>query len=613
MLDDIRQALSDRYAIERELGKGGMGTVLLARDLALQRPVAIKVLPPEMAARPELRERFLRETQTAAGFSHPNIVSVHAVEERGTLLCFVMAYVEGETLTQRVRRTGPLGPADAVRLLQEVAWALSYAHGRGVVHRDIKPDNILLERATGRALVTDFGIARTTTPSGLTQVGEVVGTPQFMSPEQAAGEPLDGRSDLYSLGIVAFFAVTGRLPFEADSTQALLAMQLTKAPPAIMALRPDLPAPLAGAIDRLLAKQPGDRFPSGEALADALGALRLAQPEVAPAIRVYRERVNQSMRAVLILSFLLIAVFPHGAELDRLVFTVMVCAFMLGFFIQVMARTRYLLRQGFTYADVRAGFLAIAAESDATRAQIRAVPAEYKRWRQVFFSGIAMGVLGASTFYNAMTHRIPRPGGGYMVSRPGLITIIASVVLMALSFVAVATSPLRRSPFELLDTKVFGGAPGRWLFRLAAWRMPASEVGASVVSSGAHTARGPLTAFEELPPASKKALAGVKGRIEKIEAEVEALGSREGELARALREAETVSVSGLAEGEDPTRTAILDELAQTRKQVAERRQTLIRGLEHIRLQLLRVRTGLANADEVISQVASVERSAGPDG
>ncbi len=612
MLDDIREALSDRYAIERELGKGGMGTVLLARDLALQRPVAIKVLPPEMAARPELRERFLRETQTAAGFSHPNIVSVHAVEERGTLLCFVMAFVEGETLTQRVRRTGPLGPADAVRLLQEVAWALSYAHGRGVVHRDIKPDNILLERATGRALVTDFGIARTTTPSGLTQVGEVVGTPQFMSPEQAAGEALDGRSDLYSLGIVAFFAVTGKLPFEADSTQALLAMQLTKAPAAIASLRPDLPPPLSSAIDRLLAKQPADRFASGEALADALGTLRLAQPEVAPAIRVYRERANQTVRAIVVISVMLVVVWPENTDnADRMILTIFLLAFMLGFVLQIYRRTRYLLRQGFSYADVKTGSLAMVAEGEAARAQIRAVSAELKLWTRLMRGAYVSCLIGVFNLYYATTHmRTPRLQGGYHVSRPGFITISASMALLALAFVTIITSPLRRSPIERLEASLWNGPFGRWLFRLAAWRMPASEVGASVVSSGAHTARGPLTAFEELPPVSKKALAGVKGRIEKLEAEVEALGSREGELARALREAETVSVSGLAEGEDPTRTAILDELAQTRKQVAERRQNLIRGLEHIRLQLLRVRTGLAKADEVTSQVASVERSLG---
>ncbi|HSE46370.1 MAG TPA: serine/threonine-protein kinase, partial [Gemmatimonadales bacterium] len=221
ILLEVEAALAGRYSVERELGRGGMATVYLARDIRLDRLVAIKVLLPELAVRPELRERFLRETRTAASFSHPNIVPVHAVEETPTLLFFVMGFVDGETLTQVVRRHGPLTATAAARLIQEVAWALSYAHGRGVVHRDVKPDNILLERSTGRAMVTDFGIARSFAASGLTQVGEVVGTPHFMSPEQAAGDQLDGRSDLYSLGVASFFAVTGRLPFDGESAQAI--------------------------------------------------------------------------------------------------------------------------------------------------------------------------------------------------------------------------------------------------------------------------------------------------------------------------------------------------------------------------------------------------------
>ena len=169
ILLEVQTALAGRYSVERELGRGGMAhESYLARDIRLDRLVAIKVLLPELAVRPELRERFLRETRTAASFSHPNIVPVHAVEETPTLLFFVMGFVDGETLTQIVRRHGPLTATAAARLIQEVAWALSYAHGRGVVHRDVKPDNILLERATGRAMVTDFGIARSFAASGLT-------------------------------------------------------------------------------------------------------------------------------------------------------------------------------------------------------------------------------------------------------------------------------------------------------------------------------------------------------------------------------------------------------------------------------------------------------------
>jgi serine/threonine protein kinase len=180
-MTDIERALDGRYRIERELGRGGMGAVYLARDLRLDRSVALKVLPPEFAANSALRERFLRETRTAASFSHPNIVPVHSVEEHDGVLAFAMGFVEGESVAERVKRQGALDPRSVARIMTDVGYALAYAHGRGVVHRDIKPDNIMIERATGRALLMDFGISRTIAApvdsAGLTRVGEVVGTP----------------------------------------------------------------------------------------------------------------------------------------------------------------------------------------------------------------------------------------------------------------------------------------------------------------------------------------------------------------------------------------------------------------------------------------------------
>src|SRR5437762_7849497 len=199
---DFQSAVAGRYSLERELGRGGMGVVYLAREVRLDRPVAIKLLPPELAAQDRLRDRFLREARTAARLSHPYIVPIHAVDDVGDFVFYVMAYVDGETLAQRVMSRGPLPPAEATRVLREVAWALAYAHAQGIVHRDIKPANILLERGTERAMVTDFGIARLVHTPGQTGVGELLGTTEYMSPEQASGEPVDGRSDLYSLGVV---------------------------------------------------------------------------------------------------------------------------------------------------------------------------------------------------------------------------------------------------------------------------------------------------------------------------------------------------------------------------------------------------------------------------
>src|SRR5687768_7141586 len=228
---DLQGALAGEYSLQRELGRGGMGVVYLARDVQLDRDVAIKVLPTHLARDQIARERFVREARTAAGLSHPHIVPIFRVGDAGGFVFFVMSYVEGETLGERLRTRGPLPPADATRVLREVAWALAYAHGRGIVHRDVKPDNILLEAGTGRALVTDFGIAHGgRDPGPGTDPGKLTGTAHFMSPEQAANAPLDGRSDLYALGVVGYLAVSGRLPFEAPNVPALLVRQATEAP-----------------------------------------------------------------------------------------------------------------------------------------------------------------------------------------------------------------------------------------------------------------------------------------------------------------------------------------------------------------------------------------------
>lgn len=279
--DDIAHALAGQFTIVREIGRGGMGVVYLARDDKLDRPVALKVLPAD-ASDVTARERFLREGRTAARLAHPNIVPIYRADEINGVAFFTMAYVDGESLADRVRDRGPLAPVDAVRILREVAWALAYAHARGVVHRDVKPENVLLERVSGRALVTDFGIARTADGASgdrqLTQSGAVLGTLQYMSPEQVAGETLDGRSDLYSLGVVAFFMLSGRLPFGDLAGPAVILAHATRQPPLLRDVAPNVPASLASAVDRCLAKRADDRFATGEALADALEQALAADP-----------------------------------------------------------------------------------------------------------------------------------------------------------------------------------------------------------------------------------------------------------------------------------------------------------------------------------------------
>src|SRR5687768_16437457 len=251
----LQAALAGEYSLQREIGRGGMGIVYLARDVQLERDVAIKVLPVSLARTPASRERFVREARTAAGLSHPHIVPIHRVGEAEGFVFFVMSYMEGETLGERLRSRGPLPAADAARVLREVAWALAYAHGRGIVHRDVKPDNIMLETGTGRAVVMDFGIAHGgANQDSATDAGKVMGTAHFMSPEQMTNEPIDGRSDIYALGVVGYLALTGRLPFDEQSVPALLVRQASDAPTSVRRGAPGIPPSLASAIDRCLAR-----------------------------------------------------------------------------------------------------------------------------------------------------------------------------------------------------------------------------------------------------------------------------------------------------------------------------------------------------------------------
>jgi serine/threonine-protein kinase len=270
----VERALAGHYELDCEIGRGGMGVVYRAKDRRLKRQVAIKLLPPELAFRSEIKSRFLREAETAAQLSHPNIVPIYTVDEQAGLVFFVMAYISGDNLAKRLHERGVLTVEETRKILREVADALAYAHDRGVVHRDIKPDNILLDAVTGRPMVTDFGIARAMDGSGdsrLTATGMAIGTPAYMSPEQAAGErDIDGRSDLYSLGILGYQMLTGDPPFTAGSTPAMLVKHISERPIPVSQRRSDVPTDLARSVMMLLEKDPANRFLTAAALVAAL-------------------------------------------------------------------------------------------------------------------------------------------------------------------------------------------------------------------------------------------------------------------------------------------------------------------------------------------------------
>jgi serine/threonine-protein kinase len=351
----LQALLAGRYSIDRELGRGGMGIVLLARDVALDRLVAIKLLPPHLAHDPGVRDRFLREARTAAGLSHPHIVPIHAVEELGDWVFFVMGYVDGETLRERVERGGLLSPRAALKLMQEAAWALGYAHERGLVHRDVKPDNIMIERATDRAIVMDFGIA---IAGGQDSPGEVIGTARYMSPEQACGELVDGRSDLYALGATVFFALTGRAPFEAPTMPALLAKHVSEPAPSLALVRPEAAGRLGAIVDRCLEKDPAKRFQSGEELGAAVDQTRGREMRAPPLIRGFIRNAQVSTMV-----FLATAVAGQGFTVSQGAVSVSgsgsgIIGTILLFQLVIVARR--LLRDGYAFDDIRTALLAEA-------------------------------------------------------------------------------------------------------------------------------------------------------------------------------------------------------------------------------------------------------------
>lgn len=293
----LRRALAGKYDVVRLLGRGGMGSVYLARDLRQDRPVAIKILTPELSGSEEQRERFRREAMITARLSHPNIVPLYEHgETAGGILYFVMGYVHGESLAARVRRLGRLWPNETRRLLGELADALDYSHRQGVVHCDLKLANVLIDSSTGRAMLADFGLAQLVeTPTAAdvpvdvpvvvddavaaAEAGLAFGTPHYMAPEQAAGEQtVSARTDLYALGVVAYEMLSGRPPFDGTSFRAIAAQHVMQEPPPLADRAPQASPEVVDVIARCLAKDPAERWPSGRAFREALEATAVERP-----------------------------------------------------------------------------------------------------------------------------------------------------------------------------------------------------------------------------------------------------------------------------------------------------------------------------------------------
>ena len=571
----LQQLVAGRYSLEHELGRGGMGIVFLARDVALDRPVAIKLLPPALSRVASARERFLREARTAARLSHPHIVPIHAVEAHDDLAFFVMSYIDGETLGARVQRAGALPPHEAMRIVQEVAWALGHAHAHGVVHRDVKPDNILLERGSGRALVTDFGIAHLEERSHVSDPRGVAGTPRWMSPEHAAGEPVDARSDIYALGLVAWFTLTGRHPFEADTLLALRQRQLSEPAPSLAIARPSAPPALSRVLERALAGAPAQRFQSADEMAEALRTTRGADPAVAAPVRRFvadaeaaGSEIGTALTAGTVAFGMYAGVYPFIVDGSGFLFSSLITAVaylsvtgvsvgLAGIrFGQLIDRARLLLRSGYGYDAVRPAIEVAERE----RAEDRlADPAQR---RSVARETALLATLGAAKTALAVWLSD--------ANVPDMLQLLGFVGTVAIPTVTIRKiwSETRRDRPSVWN-RLMAGRLGRAVFRIARIRlregMPALPAAGEPTALAVGRAADAL--FDALPRTQREHLREVPQLIERLEADALVLRARTG---------------------DP--------------RSPERLATVVAALETLRLDLLRLHAGTATLDELTAHL-----------
>jgi len=585
---DFQSAIAGRYSLEKELGRGGMGVVYLAREVRLDRPVAVKLLPPSKASDPRLRERFLREARTAAKLSHPNIIPIHAVEEIGEFVFFAMAYIEGETLTERVRRRGPLAPSEASRVLRDVAWALAYAHGQGVIHRDVKPDNILIETG-GRVLVADFGIASVVAGAGALSTGEVVGTPEFMSPEQALGEAVDARSDLYSLGIVGFFACSGALPFEAEKATDVLAKQVTEPAPPLTSVAPLVPRRLAQAIDRCLAKEPADRPDGPAALAEQLSHALEQRRELPVALRAFvKHDARLDGSGVLLYPFVMLIATPLVGFWTGSVaagFVTLVSGYTLVPLAVLVNRARKLLNVGFEHSDIGVAF---KAEIDRSREERSfglghgGGPSVFERILR-WVSGIGLGtaVFALAAFAGSDPESYPLMMLLAWSMTGGIASGIGALVMLQ----------RRRDVDAEFWGRLWTGRVGRWLFGVARMFTGPKALPASLTHRPTELALSMAAEqlYETLPKESRRQLRDLPDVVHRLEQDAQRMRARLEELQEALAD---VGHTGTP---DPAIAArqnrIVADLSAERDLVQQRLKDAVAALETIRLNLLRLHAG----------------------
>jgi eukaryotic-like serine/threonine-protein kinase len=600
-------AVAGRYSIDRELGRGGMGIVYLAHEVHLDRLVAIKLLPPERAVDPALRERFLREARLAAKLSHPNIIPIHSVAESGEFVYYVMAFVDGETLAERVRTRGPLTGTDGARVLREVAWALAHAHTQGLVHRDVKPDNILLEAGTGRALVADFGIAAAIADSN---AHGVAGTPEFMSPEQASGASIDARSDLYSLGATAFYAFSGRLLFEGKTATEVLAKHATEAAPSLVSSGIAVPRKIAALVDRCLAKDPAHRPATADAVAEQLGVSMEQRRELPVALRAFVKRNSRMDGGGTLLgtfglaSAAVILARLYGGEYGWATLLGGATLGPLGFMINAARR---LLRQGFSYADVAPAY-------QREREQISEELAVDRRHGPVLMERVlkVLGIAGVTTFGVSAAGLIAVGISNVRVMYDSPLQVVMNALVFLTGLGGMVGFPASLGYLALLQrrtdvdsgfwAKVWQGPLGRLAFSIAKRSGGARPAVAAMTHRATELSLG-LAAeqlYETLPKETRVALGDLPAVLQRLQDDAQTLRKRYESLQEAL--------SGKM-GSDPE----YEDLRAMRDDMHARLGEAVGALETMRLGLLRLHAGsqtvegltthLGIAAEVSAQVA----------
>lgn len=558
----LQRAVAGRFSLERELGRGGMGVVFLARDVQLERPVAIKLLAPALAAREDMRRRFLREARLAAQCFHPHIVPIHEVAEQGPLAWFVMGYVAGETLADRLRRAGPLS-TDAVRRLgREIGWALAYAHERGVVHRDVKPENILLEDGTDRALIADFGIA--VTSSGPHASGEVAGTARFMAPEQAIGDALDGRADLYALGVTLHLAATGQYP-EART----VAGAATAGGGAVTRRRDMLPIALRDVIDRCLALDPAERFSDAPAFVAALETvpqspeLPSAALEVRAAASATRTLVEWTVAMSIAAVCMVAGEEPRSLGRGLMSGTAQaILLFMSGATVARGAEALVLARRAARRRVSDAELTAALAPND-TAAMPRMRPAV----------SAALIVTGAALAFSQ--NAVENLGWEWAEFLGAVVTWMLPSILIQRAI----DNLLRSIPRDSWFTR----APRRWAAQVARWlgarRTMAAESAPSFAATELRLGHAADEIFARLPHTQQQALRALPAATARLAEDAVALRAEAARISgeqRALRRAPAAA---------PARAQALE---QEREQVARKLESTVAALEAIRLDLLRL-------------------------